>query len=337
MRKYLLSSLLIIICSCPAIAAVPVTGVSLDKGVVTITIGGLFDYPVAELPVTILPADATNKNLTWNSSNEAVARVSAFPFAFVTGRSPGTSTITVTTEDGGYKSTCIVEVIPSDTDVQIANVRYSSNVSEAAAKTAGFSEGDFELVNGVVTIKKSITESIAKKLLGADNIEIIPVPWFEAVNWNSGKLAAICNHVSNTMFIEELKNFTEVEELLILNVLSPESGEFMKQADKLLMNIEDGDYCYRFVSIVPMSTIPENVYLTVFIRDGGRLDLDKTRNASVVGQIAIVAKGKLKKDPDPIVDPEPSKGSSGGCVAIYGSILLLSVSLVYCLCGRQKK
>ena len=54
------------------------------------------------------PATATNKNVTWKSSNPEVAAIAAD--GTVTGVSIGETTITVTTEDGNFTATCKVKV-----------------------------------------------------------------------------------------------------------------------------------------------------------------------------------------------------------------------------------
>jgi uncharacterized protein YjdB len=82
---------------------VSVIGVSLDKTTSSITIGGTYT-----LTATVAPANATNKNVTWSSSNTAVATVSSN--GLVSGVSAGSATITVTTSDGGYTASCYVNV-----------------------------------------------------------------------------------------------------------------------------------------------------------------------------------------------------------------------------------
>ena len=71
----------------------PVTGVTLDKTSAELTEG---DELV--LAATVSPANATNKNVTWISSDETVATVKD---GKVTALKPGTVKITVKTEDGG--------------------------------------------------------------------------------------------------------------------------------------------------------------------------------------------------------------------------------------------
>ena len=91
MKRFLLCKLLmlsIIFFSLPVFAeTVPVTGVTLNEQSITITLGTIF-----ELSATVAPADATNKNVKWRSSNEAVVLVSNI--GWIEGRSLGTAIIT---------------------------------------------------------------------------------------------------------------------------------------------------------------------------------------------------------------------------------------------------
>ncbi len=85
-------------------ASVAVTGVTLDLETVDLTAGGM----AVTLVETAAPAEATNKAVTWSSSNEAVATVSG---GQVTPVSAGSATITVTTDDGGFTDTCEITVV----------------------------------------------------------------------------------------------------------------------------------------------------------------------------------------------------------------------------------
>ena len=88
--------------TCEVTVAVPVTGVTLDKETMNLTAGS-----TGTLTATITPENATNKNLTWTSDNEAVVAVSD---GVVSAVAAGTANITVTTADGGKTATCVVTV-----------------------------------------------------------------------------------------------------------------------------------------------------------------------------------------------------------------------------------
>lgn len=65
------------------------------------------------LSVLFTPEDATNRNVSWISSNPEVASVLK---GTVTSLSIGTTTITATSADGNHMATCQVEVIPQETN-----------------------------------------------------------------------------------------------------------------------------------------------------------------------------------------------------------------------------
>ncbi len=69
-----------------------------------------------KLTATILPADATNKNFTWKSDNNAIAEVAN---GWVIAIAVGTTTITATTEDGALTATCRVRVAEAVTALNL--------------------------------------------------------------------------------------------------------------------------------------------------------------------------------------------------------------------------
>jgi uncharacterized protein YjdB len=85
------------------LTAVPVTGVSLDKGATVIAVGA-----TETLVATVLPAAATNQAVTWYSSNQTVAYVSQG--GAVKGLAAGEAIIEVRTMEGNKTATCTVTV-----------------------------------------------------------------------------------------------------------------------------------------------------------------------------------------------------------------------------------
>ncbi len=81
-----------------------VTGVSLNMPSLDIYAG-----ETNKLVANIFPYTAYNKDTVWVSSNNTIATVDSN--GVVTARKPGTATITVTTKDGGFKDSTVVNVI----------------------------------------------------------------------------------------------------------------------------------------------------------------------------------------------------------------------------------
>jgi uncharacterized protein YjdB len=80
-----------------------VTGITLSQTTLSLTAGGS-----STLTATVAPSDATNKTVSWTSSNTGVATVSN---GKITAKKVGTATITCTANDGsGKTATCKVTV-----------------------------------------------------------------------------------------------------------------------------------------------------------------------------------------------------------------------------------
>lgn len=130
--------------------SVAVTGVTLNKTALTLNIGAN-----ETLTATVAPADATNKKVTWKSSDAAVATVDAN--GKVTAVKAGEATITVTTDDGGKTATCKVTVKPNLVS-EITLAALAIYVGESKAITATVKPDD--ATNKALTWKSS-DESIA--------------------------------------------------------------------------------------------------------------------------------------------------------------------------------
>ena len=105
-------------------STVSVTGVKLDKTSLSLKTG-----ESAALTAAVEPGDATNKSLSWSSSNTGVATVDAS--GTVTAVAAGETTITVTTADGGKTASCTVTVTEAPPP-PASNSGESSSSSEAA-------------------------------------------------------------------------------------------------------------------------------------------------------------------------------------------------------------
>lgn len=119
---------------CAVTVTQPVTGVTLDP-----TSLSLFTGDTATLTATVQPANATNKNVTWSTSDATVATVQD---GTVTAVAAGTATITVTTTDGSnISAACTVTVkdpvysMTTDTAVLNFDSKTEGYADAPAAKT----------------------------------------------------------------------------------------------------------------------------------------------------------------------------------------------------------
>ena len=107
--------------------SVPVSSVSLNKSETTLTVGA-----TEALVATVAPANATDKTVSWSSSNTSVATVSD---GTVTAKGVGTTTITATA--GGKSATCTVTVTPIlVSSITLSSSTASVNVGSTVTLTA---------------------------------------------------------------------------------------------------------------------------------------------------------------------------------------------------------
>ncbi len=86
------------------VSPIKVTGVSLNESSISLTVN-----KTKSLVATVLPSNASNKSVTFSSSNSSVASVNGS--GVITANKIGTAVIKVTTADGGYTASCNVSVI----------------------------------------------------------------------------------------------------------------------------------------------------------------------------------------------------------------------------------
>jgi len=100
---------------------IPVTDIKLDKSAAFVALSGTIT-----LTANLIPLSATNRDITWSSSNNRIATVTensiaaAFSTGLVTGIAEGTVTITATSKSGNYTATCTITVV--DAEPQLVSV-----------------------------------------------------------------------------------------------------------------------------------------------------------------------------------------------------------------------
>ena len=106
------------------------TGVTLNKSSLNLQVGGN-----ETLTATVVPANASDKSVTWSSSNTNVATVSN---GKVSGVAAGTATITVTTVDGNKTATCTVTVTAGPQVPQTGLTLHVPEIYEAKEIAGGY-------------------------------------------------------------------------------------------------------------------------------------------------------------------------------------------------------
>ena len=178
-KKYLLLAfsaiMMFMMASCekPGQDAIKVEGVSLN-----VTSIELAEGDQTTLTATVNPSNATNKNVSWTSSDNAVATVAN---GKVTAVKAGTATITVKTEDGNKTATCTVTVTAKTYPVESVTLDNTSveltegaettltatvNPSNATNKNVTWTSSDSNVAtvaNGKVTAVKAGTATITVK------------------------------------------------------------------------------------------------------------------------------------------------------------------------------
>ena len=171
------------IAECTVNISVDVESVTLDKTTLSLTVG-----ETATLTATVKPDDATDKNVTWTSSDESVSKVAD---GKVTAVKSGKATITAKCED--KTAECAVTVTVPTGSVTLDKTSLSLAVGETAQLTATVKPDDAtdktvvwtssdesvaEVINGKVTALKSGTTTITARCGGksAECIVTVIVP-----------------------------------------------------------------------------------------------------------------------------------------------------------------
>ena len=165
---------------------VAVESVTLDKTEISLEVGGNDEAATVILVATVIPDEATNKDLTWTSSDETVVTV---VHGIVRALKEGTATITVTTKDGDKEAAC--EVVVTQHTHELTNLETSGSerhkgycagcgnlVEESHSYTKGDSLSscecgayfiDTDNLAGPVDIDKSNITVYVKSLIGYEN------------------------------------------------------------------------------------------------------------------------------------------------------------------------
>ena len=271
---------------------IAVTGVTLNKASTTI-----FEEENETLVATVLPDNATNKNVTWKSSDESIATVDAN--GKVTAVARGNATITVTTEDGSKTASCEVTII-NELDLPLT-LKATEN-GTTISFTYKPSDLEYSLNGGVrglvegdsITIDKDDTVSLYRTLssepvdfliIGCDKdcyvygnvMSLIAKDEFSSLN-TIPCAGAFCNLFLDNQYIKNHEKYNIVLPATTLKIgcyanMFRGCKKLAKAPELPAKPLESDCYSYMFASceslttapVLPANTLVERCYYYMFV------------------------------------------------------------------------
>ncbi len=239
---------------------IAVTGVSISETTKELNVGENFT-----LTATIEPTDATNKNVTWSSSNEDIVTVEN---GIVTAVAEGNATITVTTEDGSFTASCNIKVnTVAVTGISISETTKELNIGENFTLTATVEPNN--------ATNKNVTWSSSDKAIATvDNGVVTAVAEGNAtitVTTEDGSFTASCNVKVNTVAVtgisisETAKELNVGENVTLTATIQPENATnknvTWSSSDKAIATVDNG---------VVTAIAKGNATITVTTEDGAK-------------------------------------------------------------------
>lgn len=181
------------------VKTVAVTSVSLNQQSASVKAGKSIT-----LVATILPSNATNKNITWSTSSSSIATVSN---GTVTGVAAGEVTITATTQDGNKTASCVVtvtasssastwELVTSDSTLMagdvlvIASKQYGATAgnisSQIMSSISSTFDGDTIENLGEDTVQLTLGGNEGNWTLANDDGQLLGATAVKKLAWDSG-------------------------------------------------------------------------------------------------------------------------------------------------------
>ncbi len=253
---------------------IPVTGITLNKTEVEMDVG-----KTLQLSVTIKPSNATDRKVSWTTSDQSIATVSSK--GLVTTKKTGT--VTITAQVGGKKAVCLIEV--EDAGIPATSItlnKTSASIVEGNSldltatikpdnttnKKVTWTTSDQNIAtvsNGKVTAKKAGTAIITAKtsngLTATANITVTNVTLFEAYFLNSLTAPGFSkSNTTNNAFIFKTNdgkyvlsdtgvNSADIKNL-IYNKLKELQGKSKVVVDYLIVSHLDSDHYGNAVNLL---------------------------------------------------------------------------------------
>jgi hypothetical protein len=290
----------------PVSVSVPVTGVVLNKNKITLAPGAS-----ETLIATVMPAYATNKEVTWSTACDGTI-AAVCQKGTVTANNIGKvgSMMVIVTADGGYSANCNVSVQKLIT-VKTAPI-YPLDKTEVANEI-GIDPNSLEAHDKKVFLKKELAETIAKHMLLTDTAKTYILPVFNGIATSRSQVAAVSFMIKGSdLFTQQPENVN------LVGIALGKSGRFLNYVNSE-SEFENGKFTILYKGSIFNGKIePAKIYeLVVFVRDGSIFDLDGHVNGKVTASKFITS-------------VKTEKGKGGGCNTGCGylAFALLGVSFV---------
>ena len=257
---------------------IPVTGISTGTTRCEIT-----DDQKYAVSYEILPVNAVNQYVNWKSSNENVAMVGSN--GVIVGISPGTATVTGTTDDGGYSisidvvvnsnpiasGTCgdnLIWTLTKGGTLRITGTGEMNNYYDTTdARAPWYSY--FETIKSVA-IGKGVTNIGYGAFEGCSNLKSVTIP--NSVTTIKGHAFKNCDNLTNVTIPDSVTRidayvFSDCSNLkrvaIPIGVTSIASGAFRNCSSLTSITIPDsvtsiGDNAFSFCSSLTSVTIPNS-------------------------------------------------------------------------------
>ena len=304
------------------------------------------------LSAAILPANATDKSVTWISSNAAVATVSAS--GVVTGVKAGTATITATAKDGsnitGTTTVTVTEkVTTGDTSVTtpvlptlptgIAAIAEKAitalGFDDASLAKAGITASTATAKNGSVYLNDAIVQSATAGCgVSYDSVASMPIFKVEDANVKAGGIVAVAFETAGAKF----GSITSADKAKVLAVSVNGTGKLLTYVSSAA-NAADNTFTIMDDAGSIVSTIdPSKTYrIVAFIADNGTVDLDSDEG-TVVSSLAVLSVKSSDVTSKDVTSKDTRSGSGGGgCNVGFGMLALLMLPGLYQMEKRKTK
>lgn len=254
-------------CRVNVVDVIPLKSISINKSNVVIK-----ENSYENLTISYFPSNATNKKITWKSSNTNIVTVDQQ--GNITGVNPGSATVTVISNDGGYVSMCNVTV-----EAISKNVIGIDLDKKELSIVSGKKEKLNVIINPSYAENKNITWiSSNERVATVDNGEVNAISpgttEIKAIS-EDGKKEAICTVTVTSPVVESL-SFENEEQTVYVNsktklntILKPENSNI----DNLIWTSSNEDVATVENGIVNAISIGEAT-ISVF-------NEEKTINASI--------------------------------------------------------